>query len=413
MAKEGFSKKSLIVLFSIAGVSLITSIFLGVFSIDLETFDSPYANIYSKSAVGHKVFRKLLKDIDIPVSVSNFSTATKASNNGLLLLIEPQLHIKRKSGDSLRTSTSLTEILQYSQNTLLILPKWEVILTYEDKNWVDSVQLYDDSIYSSLFSKIGAYDVKLTSPPRRPTKWDSPFKYDPAIPSLQLLQGADIHPIISCDGGILLGSIDTYSYGTIYLLSDPDLIANYNIVRGNNGLLAVDILDYLREGNEGVIIDEMMHGFVYRKSIWRMLFDFPNITLLLSALLTAGVALWAGLIRLQKPEKKEVKEDWGKAYLVANSAHLITTPRHRLYALDRYFRNTLYTVTKKCAIRCDINNVSLMVEKLSKHTKNNKLKEIHKEITKFDTSTKISSEQMTHLAQKIHRWKKEVTNGTA
>lgn len=414
MAKAEFSKRTLIIVFSIAAVSLISSLAISIFKVDLETFDSPYSNIYSKSAVGHKAFRTLLKKIDIPVSVSNYNTDSKASSGGLLMLIEPQQHFigPAKESESGK-KTTLEQILRSSPKSLVVLPKWRVVDTYEDKNWVDSVERYDNSVFERLFQRLNAEDLSAFTITERPDSWETPFEYDPNIQNMQLIDGDYITPIISCDEGILLGYIETTFYGTVYILSDPDLISNYNITRGDNGILAVSIIDYLRDEDEGVIIDEMMHGFIYRKSIWRMLFDFPNVMLLISALIAAGGALWKGLIRTRKPEEQEIKEEWGKAYLVTGSAHLITTPKHRLYVLDRYFRNTLYYVAKKYSIKCDINNVSQMVDRVAKHTHSKKLHPLLRQINELDIKEKISSEQVQQIARKIYRWKEDVTNGTS
>lgn len=414
MAKRGFSKKGLIIVFSLATVSLLISILLSIFKVELEAFDSSYANIYSRSAVGHKAFRTLLKKMDIPVTVSNFSSGSKAKKSGLLLLIEPHKHFTNPFKKELKAKEkTLADILKESKKSLVVLPKWRVVFTLKEKNWVDSVDYYEQSVYDTLFNALGLYNASTSFITHRPDEWDSPFTYAPNIQTMQLVHSENITPIISCNEGILLGKSTASDHGKeVYILSDPDLLSNYNITRGDNGILTMDIIEYLREGKEGVIIDEMMHGFVHRKSIWRMLFDFPFITLLISALLAAGIALWAGLIRTQKAETDDEKIEWGKAYLVGNSAHLITMPKHRCYVLERYFRNALYAVSKQLSIKCDINNREAMVDILAKQTKSSQLYKLEKEIEAFDMKNRISSEQMTHLAQKIYRWKERMTNGT-
>lgn len=405
MAKEQYSKKSLIIIFSLVGFSLLSAIIVGIFGVEIDSGKSPYANSYSKSAVGHKLFAKVLRAVDIPVSISTFSTDNKAANRSLLMLLEPTAYINQS-----KTKTTLKQILRASSNTLVVLPKWNVVETQDRKGWVDTVTLHDSAYFAHLFKNIDTPGISVITATNKKQEWDTPFAYNPTIPMMQLMVSNDLTPIIECDEGILLGSYDSHNFGEIFILSDPDLIANFNISSGDNAKLAVAIIDSLREENEGVIIDEMTHGFIYHKSVWRMLFEFPNVTLLISAILTAAVALWAGVIRTRKADTNTQRERWGKAYLVMNSANLITSPKHRQHTLTQYVRNTLYSTARAKGVTCDMHNLHEMAEKLVKLSGSYIPITVVKEI---QTQRRLTSEQMAKIAQKINRWKEEFTNGTA
>src|SRR5262249_12499255 len=113
----------------------------------------------------------------------------------------------------------------------------------------------------------------------------------PAIRHAQLMRSSRLHPLLAGRQGMLIGELRRRGRRLV-VLSDPDLIANHGIARGDNAWIFVSLIQNLRSGREGtVVFDEFIHGYSPRPfHMLGILFQFPF------ALVTAQAALGVVLL---------------------------------------------------------------------------------------------------------------------
>ena len=117
MSEGSFSSRSARLLAAVAGLSLVAAGLLAVFGDAFEDVPSSGADSYSRSALGHHAFARLLRELGHPVIASRHRTATKATDATVLVLAEPQIGVFEARAEALAAMAS------GASRVLLVLPK--------------------------------------------------------------------------------------------------------------------------------------------------------------------------------------------------------------------------------------------------------------------------------------------------
>jgi hypothetical protein len=158
-------------------------------------------------------------------------------------------------------------------------------------------------------------------------------------------------PLVGGKDGILLGEIEDEGR-KIWVLSDPDVLSNHGIVRGDNAAFMLAVVDELRSWNDApldapIIFDQSIHGFrEQRGSLLTLLFSFPFVIVTALTCVAAALLLMSGTGRFGAPIVPKPALDFGKANLIANSARLLDYAGHHAEALERYIRMTLRSTAR-------------------------------------------------------------------
>ena len=167
----------------------------------------------------------------------------------------------------------------------------------------------------------------------------------------QFVDGPAIQPIISCDQGVLLGVVEVPgARGTVYLLTDPDLIATHGLRRGDNALAAVRIIEAIRRSGGPVVFEETIHGHTAYPSVWRELFRFPLVLVTLQLALSALVLLWLAMVRFGAPLPAVGRLAAGKRFLIDHMAAVQRLNGHTPDAVRRYYHRTVRLVAQRLNI---------------------------------------------------------------
>ena len=263
-------------------------------------------DVFSRSAIGHRAFAAALRNLGIPVQVSRFRSFDKAGPGSLLLAIEPDFDAETEP---------LIGKLRDVPHALLVLPKWSGIPDRKKPIWVGRMDLVPESEPKSVLRAV-ARDA-LIQRDAGTAEIDAPhFGGTIALAEPQyILAGAvPIDPILTNAGKILLGSVKTGS-GTLWILSDPDLLSNAGIDEADNGVVAISIVDALLPKGGTVIIDETLHGFEQRPNLMRTLLEPPFLPILIAVIVTALVLAWAGFARFGAPQPEARRPRRRQAHL--------------------------------------------------------------------------------------------------
>jgi hypothetical protein len=231
------------------------------------------------------------------------------------------------------------------------------------------------------------------------------FKIQPLLTRPQLITSAKMTPLISRPDGILLGQI---KQGTtvVYLLSDPDLLNNHGLIKGNNAILATRIIDRIR--NKGYVnFDDTVQKMRGAMSLWRQLFLPPLLGLLLLTVFSIGLFVWHAAQRLLSPRKLDFGLASGKLGLVENSAALFDSLEHRSFLKQRYLDGAIAEIAAivPSVARVQSNARRQVLDQLgnSKSTTDS--------FSTLQSLVDIDSVSANVAARRIYIWKQEILRG--
>jgi hypothetical protein len=262
--------------------------------------EEPYrtgSNVFSTSAVGHRAMLELLQRQGVPVVVSQHNSAMKAGDDSLLVMAEPRDF----------------KAPELARNTLVILPKRTSVADPDHRGWVRRADLADRDVVEHIARQFvpGAEVVRAANgrnwhqpSPEMIQRWNSGALTDqtltdrlrsravPQVNDIQLIWSPRLDPILSARDGILVGAA-TIGGKTLFVVSDPDLLANAGIGRADHAALVLDLIDMMRPADGSVVIDEVIHGYRRTPNLWRTMFERPFIAVTALAFVALGILIWA------------------------------------------------------------------------------------------------------------------------
>ncbi|HVJ51691.1 MAG TPA: DUF4350 domain-containing protein [Aliidongia sp.] len=283
---------------------------------------------FSHSALGYAGFAEMLRGLGATVVQSRFNSTGKMTKNSVLIIAEPRLSFDAK--------LPLQQLLR-ARAVLLVLPKWRGEPSERKPAWIGKAALkaiaepqitLENALTGGKVIRRDAVD-----------DWDrNDLNVTPSINGpVQLIQSAKLRPIVADGDGILVGELRDKGR-VLIVLSDPDILANHGIGRGDNGLFGLALINALRGAGGGIVFDETQHGFAAEapSEPLPLLFRFPFSLATLQAVLALALLLWATMPRFGAPEKLAPPLEAGKLGLVRNAARLITFGGHRRIIAGRY-----------------------------------------------------------------------------
>ncbi len=336
-AVPAFSVTTVIWLLAAGLASFAATVLLAVFGADLMPLRSPAAHAWSVSAIGHRAFVETLRGLDAPVIIGRHRPADTAGTAGLLVVAAPAI----EHADQID--------LAGAARTLVVLPKWTGSGNPDKPQWLQTATLLTADAVTTVARHIVA-DARIVRV-AGPVPWRAGrFGADPDLPRPQLLRSARLRPLIAGEAGMLLGELTDAAAGDarrIWVLSDPDLIANHGLGRGTNAAIAVAIIEALRPAGGPVVFDATVHGFARPPDLWRELFSLPLLLVTLQALVAAAILVWCAAGRFGAPEPPPGPLKGGRGALIDSAAGLLAMGGHLRPLVRRYSEVTIRDVARR------------------------------------------------------------------
>jgi len=254
---------------------------------------------------------------------SRSHSAQKAGDHALLLVLEPDIE----------RLDDLEHMLDSTSHCLVALPKWSGQPDPRHPGWVSStVRLAASEVQQVLdvTSASGTVTALETA-----TDWRSELGLTPTLATPQLVHTDAASPVTAAEGALLVRlDPDTASQ---WVLTDPDILSNHGLGRGDNAELALRILELVAPRDWPIVLDETLHGFEVKPDIWGELGRFPLVLVLGQAFATLLALVWAGAVRFGSPQPTAQGLAAGKAVLIDNMAELLLVGGHTTSVLRRYF----------------------------------------------------------------------------
>ena len=367
--------------------------------------ESVGANSFSRSAIGHRGFYELLQKLGYGASRDYRRGSEKLPGDGVLVLAEP-----------FADPQSLKELKQFqgAKTVLLVLPKWRAWQSWERKGWAGGAELVFESDVNSVLATVAKGAIARLAKP-------APFDTNmigraPAISGeTQLIVDSDLEPIVSSADGVLLGE-KRDGQRRLFVLSDPDVIANQGVARGDNAYFIAGLALLLRGADGRFVFNEAIHGETGDPrapppDLLKLLTHFPYPLAALQLLLGLLLLLAATIGRFGAPQPAPKPLPAGKRSLIANTAQLLDYGGHRTAVLRRYVEVTIRDAARRLKAPKQLDDTAL-IQWLQRLGRARGVKSDCGAIL-ADATRAIASDRATPLAaaRAIHAWKMEILDG--
>jgi len=391
-----FRRRTAIWLAVICGASLLAALIVGALSHELSEDTSDGGDAFSRSAIGHHALVRWLRTSGVDVVVSRDRSASKSGPAAPLVVAEPTLLTAgRVSREGIPLTVGLVEMLREAEShhapIVVVLPKWEGTPMPDHYGWIGGAALRPEADVAEVLEAVVRIAVSADEivRPAKPGTWSSVLgrRLVPTLDTAQLMHPSpELEPLVWCEQGILIARATDRS---IYVLSDPDLLNNSGLGRGDNALVADDLFlselghppsltvmgaspprhpsdsahgaPLLRPNDSGtsspeerssmtLVLDETLHGFGRPPSLWADLLRFPLLLVTLHLVGLTALVLWATMLRFGKALRVRPRLAPGKQALVESTAELLDAGGHEVESLAHYFRMSVRQAAAACAL---------------------------------------------------------------
>lgn len=408
-SRSPFSTSTVLWLASVGVVLLLLSIVFGGSRVDHTLFKERFGpGAFSTSAVGYAGLYGTLRRAGWPVR-RGVRIVSATSGDALLVLAEP-----------IPRHTPRERIEEYARagKMLVVLPKWRGAGDPENATWVTEVDPVPLSSAQAVLRLTPAVGVVARS--EWPETWSVNALGVPPYGEgmAQLVRSRTMRPIVGSADGILVG--ETVVDGrTVWVLSDPDVMANHGIVRGDNMEFMLALFETLAgtdaaDGPPAVVFDEAVHGIEeYLGSPARLLVRFPYSVVSVLVCVAAALLILSGSERPGGSERSA--PGFGKTALIDNSARLLERSGHRMKTVRSYIDMTMRLVAAEMHAPPGLEDLELA--KWLDATPRARRKGVScMAILNVAARSEISEDsrfaQMLECAHDIHVWKGEMLDGS-
>ena len=417
MSATSFSPRAIALLLACAVALFALSILLHAYDTSPRATGGKHGpGSYSTSALGSAGLYDTLRRLDRPVSRSVGNALAMTGARGTLILDEPDLN-RLDDADRLKLMTA--------PRLLLILPKWQGIADEGRPAWIAEAKPVSPLVAQQTAALVTAMIKGDSDIIRRewPAGWSvNTLGIKPTGSGIvQLLRSRSLRPLVGTADAMLLGELRKDNT-VIWVLSDPDVLANHGFGKGDNAAFMLALIDTLRAGNNTdltapIVFDETVHGFRQAEgSPIKLAFRFPFVLVTLLAAVSAGLLLLAGTGRFGAPRPVPPELDFGKAGLLVNSAHLLDYAGHHALMLNRYVRMSLHNAGRSLHAPPGLSDTALAawLDRIGKaRGLSTSCAEIVRTAAALTVHDTRNLDRLFACARDIHRWKGELLHGSA
>src|ERR1043166_2616343 len=248
--------------------------------------DAVGPSTYSRSAIGHVGIADTLQRLGLPVIKSRNNSADKLGKDGVLVLAEPRANAVNEPA---------MRALLDARAVVLVLPKWTGRASQTTPGWLAKAEEKPPSQAQWVLNLVAGGEVVRE---REMPVWQTNLlarKPHPATP-VQLMRSDGMRPIVAAPAGMLVGELNRNR--SIWVLADPDVIANHGIGEAENAAFTLAIINRLRGRNGPVVFDATIHGYRERPTNpLALMVQFPFVVATAQVAVALVLLLWATLAR--------------------------------------------------------------------------------------------------------------------
>jgi hypothetical protein len=359
---------------------------------------------YSRSAIGHAGLADVLQRLGVTVVKSRYNSVDQVGKDGVLVIAEPR--------PTALSEPALRALLD-AKSILLVLPKWTGQASETKPGWLSVVEekpTSDAQWVLNLVAPRGEVTRERTVPAwttnllARTPHLDAP---------VQLMRSNLLRPIVAGAAGMLIGELN--SNRGIWVLADPDVIANHGIGQADNAALAVAAINRLRGRDGTVVFDETVHGYLAQPANpLTLLVQFPFVVATLQVAAALGLLLWATVARFGAPQSAPPPLSAGRQGLLQNVAQLIAFAGHQQVMVRRYVQETVRDTARQLHAPRGLSAPALaawLTRVGEARGVSVDCTAIIGEVEALGDARRADMSPLVRIARDIHRWKREIIDG--
>jgi uncharacterized protein DUF4350 len=366
--------------------------------------DAVGPSTYSRSAIGHAGIADTLQRLGVPVVKSRDNSADKLGKDGVLVLAEPR--------PTAISEPALRALLD-ARAVLLVLPKWTGRASEKKPGWLATAEEKPPSQAQWVLNLV-AGGGEVVREAEMPAWTTNVLGRKPQLATpVQLMRSGALRPIIGASNGILVGELNRNR--AIWVLADPDVIANHGIGQAENAALALAIIDRLRGRNGAVVFDETIHGFVAQPTNpLALMFQFPFVVATLQVVAALALLLWATVARFGAPQSAPPPLSAGRQGLLQNVAQLITFAGHGQVMVRRYVQETVRETARQLHAPRGLTGQGLaawLTRVGEARGVTVDCAAVIGEVEQLADRRRGDLAPLVRIARDIHRWRREIVDG--
>jgi hypothetical protein len=272
----------------------------------------PPPSVTSRAANGHAAFLAFARALGVTVHVG----PSRPHDSAVQWVLEPDLDLERPG-----TLSRLGERALQGHAVVVVLPKWTGDGDPSRPGWLATARLLATR---DVAAGLTALHLK-GSVVRRPGQLEIASRIGGSSATLetaQLVTSDDLTALVSGPDGMLVGEREEDDQ-TLIVVSDPDLLSNAGLGRGDNAEVLAQLFSHLDVETDGMTVDESLQARQTR-SILAGLLHFPSVLAVLQLLVVLGLAIWAATPRFGRPLEEADPGPHGSAALIESAVTLQT-----------------------------------------------------------------------------------------
>jgi hypothetical protein len=297
---------------------------------------------------------------------------------------------------------------------LLVLPKWTGRASANNPGWLATAEEKPPSQAQWVLDLV-AGDGEVVREAQIPA-WTTNLlggRQPQLAKPVQLMRSGALRPIVGAPAGILVGELNQKR--TVWVLADPDVIANHGIAQADNAALALAIINRLRGRNGPVVFDETIHGFVAQPvNPLALLFQFPFVVATFQVVAALALLLWATMARFGAAQSAPPALSAGRQGLLQNVAQLITFAGHGQLMVRRYVQETVRETAQQLHAPRGLTGPGLaawLTRVGEARGVNVDCAAVIREVEQLPDRRRGDLAPLVRIAREIHRWRREIVDG--
>jgi hypothetical protein len=296
---------------------------------------------------------------------------------------------------------------------LLVLPKWQGRASDNHRGWIASAEL--KSLFEANWAlRMAVQGGEVVRVPAAAAWPDNTLRQTPApTEPVQLIRSDRLRPIVAGDDGILVGELKDQKR-RLWVLADPDIVANHGLARDGNAGFAVTLINALRQDGGSVVFDETLHGYVARPANpFKLLFEFPFVLATVQGALAVLLLLWATVGRFGAPEAAPPALQAGKQGLIHSAAKLLAFAGYQKAIVRRYVQATIRDTGRQLHAPRGLSDPQLVdwLERVGDaRAVTIDCAALYREVQALGEG-RGDAARLSPVARAIHQWKREIVDG--
>jgi hypothetical protein len=359
---------------------------------------------YSRSAIGYAGLAELIGRAGIKVvKVRNGGIDTSAAGK-LLVVGDPRAASEEQGRYAFGNA----------DRVLVIMPKWYGYPSSSHSGWISDADRLPAGLGDQVIRKAGA--TGRTARVERPENWTTNMLgLAPELSSqVQVIEDTNLRPVLAAGGRVVVGErVDRNQ--RIWIVSDPDMLANHGLFSGRNAEFAIRLINALRPARGEVMFNELVAGDgAPSVNALTLMLQFPFVIVTIQLLAASAFLLWAAMPRFGLPLPAPDMLAAGKQRLIQNAAILLSHSRHPEIIIVSYVRSSIRGVARELRAPPGL-EWRRMIDWLTRVGESRGVAvdfpNLVRRMEELATARPGSARTLVEIAHDTQRWKLEILNG--